>query len=54
MTEAEQEAIETAWEEDYFDGMEELGWNNDDTEYILQGPLELTDESGTVVAQGEE
>ena len=54
MTEEEQAEIETAWEEDYFDGMEDLGWNNDDTEYILQGPLELTDESGTVVAQGEQ
>jgi ethanolamine utilization protein EutQ (cupin superfamily) len=34
--------------------MEELGWTNDDTEYILQGPLELSDEDGNVIAQGEE
>ena len=54
MTEQEQAEIEAAWNEDYFDGMEELGWRNDDTEYILQGPLELSDEDGTVVAQGEE
>jgi hypothetical protein len=54
MTEEEQAEIETAWEEEYFEGMEELGWSQDDTEYILQGPLELTNEDGTVIAQGEE
>jgi len=54
MTEEEQAEIESAWEEDYFEGMEELGWSQDDTEYILQGPLELSDEDGTVIAQGEE
>ena len=54
MTEEEQAAIETAWDEDYFDGMEELGWRNDDTDYILQGPLELTDDEGNVVYSGEE
>ena len=53
MTEQEQAEIEAAWDEDYFDGMEELGWTCDDTEYILQGPLELSDEDGMVVAQGE-
>ena len=54
MTEEEQAEIESAWEEEYFEGMEELGWSQDDTEYILQGPLELLDEDGTVIAQGEE
>jgi len=54
MTEEEQAEIETAWDEDYFDGMEELGWSNNDTDYILQGPLELTDEEGNVVYSGEE
>jgi ethanolamine utilization protein EutQ (cupin superfamily) len=54
MTEEEQTEIESAWEEEYFEGMEELGWRNDDTDYILQGPLELSDEDGTVIAQGEE
>jgi hypothetical protein len=52
MTEEEQSEIETAWEEEYFEGMEELGWSQDDTEYILQGPLELSDEDGNVIAQG--
>ena len=54
MTEEEQAEIEAAWEENYFEGMEELGWSNDDTDYILQGPLELLDEDGNVIAQGEE
>lgn len=53
MTEEEQAEIESAWEEEYFEGMEELGWSQDDTEYILQGPLELSDEDGNVVAQGD-
>jgi hypothetical protein len=51
ITEQEQAEIDAAWDE--VDGMEELGWRNDDTDYILQGPLELSDEDGTVVAQGE-
>jgi len=54
MTEEEQAEIESAWEEEYFEGMEELGWSQDDTEYILQGPLELLDKDGNVIAQGEE
>ena len=53
MTEEEQAEIESAWEEEYFEGIEELGWSQDDTEYILQGPLELSDEDGNVVAQGD-
>ena len=54
MSEEEQEEIENAWDEDHFEGMEELGWTNDDTDYIFQGPLELSDEEGNVVAAGEE
>ena len=41
MTEEEQEAIEAAWEEDFYEGMEALGWSNDDTEYWFYGELEL-------------
>ena len=41
MTEEEQQAIEAAWEEDFYDGMEGLGWSNDDTEYWFYGELEL-------------
>jgi hypothetical protein len=54
MSEEEQTEIESAWEEEYFEGMEELGWSQDDTEYILQGPLELSDEDGNVIAQGKD
>ena len=54
MTEEEQAEIESAWEEEYFEGMESLGWSNDDTDYVLQGPLELSDEDGNVIAQGKE
>ena len=53
MSEEEQEEIENAWEEDFFEGMEELGWSNDDTEYILNGPLELSDEDSTIVISGD-
>lgn len=41
MPEEEQEAIQKVWEEDYFEGMEGLGWSNDDTEYWMYGPLQL-------------
>jgi hypothetical protein len=52
LSEEEREEIENAWEENYFEGMEELGWSNDETEYILQGPLELSDKDGNVVGSG--
>ncbi len=41
ITEEEQEEIEAAWDEDHFEGLEALGWSNDDTDYIFQGPLML-------------
>ena len=53
ISEEEREEIENAWEENYFEGMEELGWSCDDTDYILQGPLELSDENGNVVGSGD-
>ena len=53
MSEEEQEEITDAWDENYFEGLEELGWSCDDTDYILQGPLELLDEEGNVVGQGD-
>ena len=43
-TEEDVTAFEQAWEEDGYDGVEELGWSNDDTEYYYYGPLELTNE----------
>jgi hypothetical protein len=33
--------IEEAWDNEWYDGMETLGWSNDDTEYWFQGPLKL-------------
>ena len=53
MTEEEQDEIMAAWEEDFFNGLEQLGWTCDDTDYILEGPLELSDQDGNVVAQGD-
>jgi hypothetical protein len=41
VSEEEREKIEAAWDENWYDGMEELGWSNDDTEYHFQGPLKL-------------
>ena len=52
-TEEQQDEIMAVWEEDYFDGMEQLGWSCNDTDYILMGPLELADEDGNTVGQGE-
>jgi len=42
MTDEEREEIENAWDDDFYEGVENLGWSNDDTEYTLQGPLRLT------------
>jgi len=53
MDEDEQEKITEAWDEEFYDGLEELGWSCDDTDYILEGPLELLDENENVVGQGD-
>lgn len=53
MSEEEQEKITEAWEEEFYDGLEELGWSCDDTDYILEGPLELLDEDDNIVGQGD-
>jgi hypothetical protein len=42
MPEEERERIEALWEENYYEGMEEDGWYNSDTEYVFQGPLTMT------------
>ena len=41
VTAEEREQIEAAWDENWYEGMEKLGWSNDDTEYHFQGPLKL-------------
>jgi hypothetical protein len=35
-------AFEDAWEENSYEGVEELGWTHDDTEYYMTGTLKLT------------
>lgn len=44
MSEEEQEEWETAWDEDSYDGVEELGWVCDETEHWIYGPIQLTNE----------
>jgi hypothetical protein len=42
MSEEEQGRIQALWEENYYEGMEEDGWYNSDTEYVFVGPLTMT------------
>lgn len=41
MGKREQRKIEKAWEEEWHSGIEELGWEQDDTELWYSGPLEV-------------
>jgi hypothetical protein len=41
-TDEDVEAFQTAWEENWYEGVEELGWRNDDTEFYFTGPMKLT------------
>jgi hypothetical protein len=52
-TEEDVTAFEQAWEQDGHDGVEELGWSCDDTEYYYHGPLELTNEDTGQVFLGD-
>jgi hypothetical protein len=51
-TEQDLEEFDEAWEEDSFEGVEALGWYNDETEYWYYGPLELTNSDTGQVFQG--
>lgn len=42
MPEEEQERIQALWDENWYEGMEDDGWSNDDTECWIYGPIELT------------
>lgn len=53
MSEEEQNQIMDAWSDDFYEGMEALGWSNDDTEYWFYGPLQLENEETGEVFQGE-
>jgi len=44
VTDEELAKFESAWEEDSYSGVEDIGWSNDDTEYYYYGPLTLTNE----------
>jgi len=52
MSAAEREQIEAAWDADFSDGLENLGWSNDDTEYWFHGPLIMTNETTGEVFSG--
>ena len=52
-TEEDLEAFNEAWDEDYYDGVEALGWTNDDTEFHIIGPLRLENEDTGEVFEGE-
>jgi len=54
MDDDEQEDIEDAWNEDFFEGLEELGWSLDETEYIIEGPIALTNTDTNEKFFGEE
>lgn len=41
MSQEERDEIETAWNENYYEGLEALGWENKYTDQILYGPLRL-------------
>jgi len=43
-TSTDLEEFQAAWDADWYSGVEELGWTNDDTEYFYYGPLALTNE----------
>jgi hypothetical protein len=53
VTDDELEEFEAAWEEDSYEGVESLGWSNDDTEYYFYGPLMLTNEDTGEEFKGE-
>jgi hypothetical protein len=43
-TEEDVAEFEAAWEQDSYEGVEAIGWSQDDTEYYYYGPLVLTNE----------
>lgn len=41
MSEEERTAIEEAWDENWYEGLEALGWQNNDAEQHIFGPIKL-------------
>ena len=54
MDEEERERIESLWDEEYFEGLEDDGWTLDETEYWIFGPLKLTNEDTGEEWQGKD
>jgi hypothetical protein len=55
MDEEEQERIQELWNEDFYEGLENDGWENIDTEHYIQGPLQLKNEdTGEIFTYEEE
>ena len=44
VTEEQLDEFETAWEEDGYDGVNELGWNEQDCEIFINTGLQITEE----------
>lgn len=42
MPEQERERVQALWDDDWYEGMEDDGWSNDETEHWIYGPIELT------------
>lgn len=53
-TEEDLEEFNEAWDENSYEGVEELGWYNDDTEFEFLGNLELTNVDTGEVFKGSE
>jgi hypothetical protein len=52
-TSTDVEEFEAAWQENWYEGVETLGWSQDECEYYFYGPLELTNEDTGEVLYGE-
>ena len=52
-TSTDVEEFEAAWQESWYEGVEALGWSQDECEYYYYGPLELTNEDTGEVFKGE-
>lgn len=42
LSESEIEQVTAAWDEDWHEGLEKLGWEHYETEIVFRGPLEIT------------
>ena len=54
MTEEEQQRLEALWDEEYYEGLENEGWIQDETEAWLYGPLMLKNEDTGEEWRGDE